>query len=229
MPPKRKAHEAPPKGSKVSFKRRRLIKQSTGAINKPVFATARSATKQFLRYSEYITLNPGVGTTAYHTFSANGLYDPDISGVGHQPRGFDQWMQLYTRYVVTKAKITIQATNDNNASSSALVGVAVTTDQLTSSDIRDFTEGRIASYTIVAKDAPRTISQTFDLQSWKKGVKIMSDDVISGSSSSNPGETYFFNVFASAMTNGLDVQTVPLYVTIEYEATLIDADEPAIS
>lgn len=228
MPPKRKANAYPPKGSKVSFKRRRLVKQSTGGIFKPVFATARSATKQFLRYSEYITLNPGVGTTAYHTFSANGLFDPDISGVGHQPRGFDQWMQLYTRYVVTKAKITLQASNDNGTAS-ALVGVAVTTDQLTSTDVRDFTEGRIASYTIVAKDAPRTITQTFDLQSWKKGVKIMSDDVISGTSGSNPGETYFFNVFAASLTNGLDQATVPLYVTIEYEATLIDADEPAIS
>jgi len=229
MPTKRKAHEMAPSKPRFRKRQRTLVKQSTGAIKKPVFATARSATKQYLRYSEYITLNPGIGQTAYHQFSANGLYDPDVSGVGHQPRGFDQWMQLYSRYVVTKAKITVQAANDNNASASAIFGVAVSTDQITSTDIRDFTEGRISTYAVVSKDAPRSISQTFDLQAWKKGVKIMSDDVISGTQSSNPTEGYFFNIFVAAITNGTDLGTVPLFVTIEYEATLIDADEPMIS
>lgn len=229
MPPKRKAHEMAPSKPTIRKRQRTFSKQSTGAITKPVFATARASTKQFLRYSEYLTLNPGVGQTFAHVFSANGLFDPDITGVGHQPRGYDQWMSLYTRYVVTKAKITVQAANDGNANSSALFGVNVTTDPNTSLDVRDHTECRICSFAPLSKDAPRTVTQTFDLQAWKKGVKIMSDDVISGTQGTNPAEQYYFNVFVAAMTNGTDLATVPLYITIEYEAILLDVDEPVIS
>lgn len=231
MPPKRKyaMPPTPQMSSKSAPKRRRLVKQSTGAITRPVFATARASTKQFLRYSEYVTLNPGIGQTAAYVFSANGIYDPDITGVGHQVRGFDQWMTLYTRYVVTKAKITVQAANDANANASAIFGVNVTTDTNTSLDIRDHTECRASTYAVLSKDAPRSVTQTFDLQSWKKGVKIMSDDVISGTQSSNPTEQYYFNVFVAAITNGTDLATVPLYVTIEYEVVMLDPDEPPIS
>jgi len=33
-------------------------------------------------------------------FSANNLRDPNVSGVGHQPRGFDEYMNLYASYTV---------------------------------------------------------------------------------------------------------------------------------
>lgn len=226
MPPKRKATDA----KKASRKRQRTFsKQSTGAIAKPVFATARATTKQYLRYCEYVTLNPGVGTTATYIFSANGMFDPNISGVGHQPRGYDQWMQLYSRYVVTKSKIIVQAANDSNASNTAIFGVSVSTDQTTSTVVEDHTESRLVSYTLLSKDAPRSVTQTFDLQAWKKGVNIMTDDVISGSTGANPPENYFFNVFAAALANGTDLGVINLFVTIEYEATLLDVDEPNIS
>ena len=58
-----------------------------------------------LLYSDQITLNPAAGTVSKHVFSANGLFDPNITGVGHQPRGFDQYMALYNHYTVIGARI----------------------------------------------------------------------------------------------------------------------------
>ncbi len=53
------------------------------------------------KYQTSGTLNPGVaGVAAIQVMTANGLYDPDITGVGHQPRGFDQIMALYNHYTV---------------------------------------------------------------------------------------------------------------------------------
>jgi hypothetical protein len=49
--------------------------------------------------------------------SLNGIYDPDITGTGHQPNGFDLYSNIYTFYRVrrTKWKIYIQSTNDRFA------------------------------------------------------------------------------------------------------------------
>jgi len=40
-----------------------------------------------------------------NAFSLNSLYDPDITGVGHQPYGFDQMAALYSNYIVESASI----------------------------------------------------------------------------------------------------------------------------
>lgn len=40
-------------------------------------------------------------------FRLNSLYDPDYSGTGHQPYGFDQLAGLYRKYMVNAIKISI--------------------------------------------------------------------------------------------------------------------------
>jgi len=48
----------------------------------------------------------GLAATPY-LFSANGMFDPDITGTGHQPMGFDQMMSLYNQCCVIRSKITV--------------------------------------------------------------------------------------------------------------------------
>jgi len=60
-----------------------------------------------LNYSEYFSLNPtGVSNTSY-IFRANGLYDPNFSGSGHQPHGFDQLNVIYENYQVVASTIEV--------------------------------------------------------------------------------------------------------------------------
>ena len=58
------------------------------------------------------------------SFKANSLYDPDYTGVGHQPMGYDQLMAAYNKWVVvaSKAKVTFLP-NESNGTHNALVGV----------------------------------------------------------------------------------------------------------
>lgn len=42
---------------------------------------------------------------AYNTFALNSAFDPDFSGGGLQPLGFDQYAQFYGRYRVVKTRI----------------------------------------------------------------------------------------------------------------------------
>lgn len=49
--------------------------------------------------------------TAFQWFRNNSIYDPDGSGIGHQPLGYDQWSQFYGRYRVIGAKYRVTITN----------------------------------------------------------------------------------------------------------------------
>lgn len=102
------------------FRRRRQAPRSIGST-----ALARPFPDRYrfnLRYVQYNQLDPGVTSFAYNTFMVNSLYDPDVSGTGHQPMGFDQLTPLYNRYIVTGAKIT---TSFENSATTVNAGVTV--------------------------------------------------------------------------------------------------------
>lgn len=62
-----------------------------------------------LRYVEELNIQPAASGTTYnvYNYAANGCYDPNITGTGHQPAGFDQWMAWYSHYTVKSSKIKI--------------------------------------------------------------------------------------------------------------------------
>ena len=70
-----------------------------------------------LRYVDYLVLNPpAAGVALFHHYRANSVNDPDLTGSGHQPRGYDFWNNLYAQYVVISSKIRViltEATNGN--------------------------------------------------------------------------------------------------------------------
>lgn len=53
----------------------------------------------------------------------NSIFDPDFTGVGHQPRGHDQWASFFQSYRVfaCKAKFFIQNTDDTGALTIGLI------------------------------------------------------------------------------------------------------------
>lgn len=63
-----------------------------------------------LKYVDTMDLTTTLTNRAY---AINGLFDPDISGAGHQPLAFDQLMTLYSEYEVFASKVFLYATNNN--------------------------------------------------------------------------------------------------------------------
>lgn len=60
-----------------------------------------------LRYVTNVTLSSVAGSVGAYAFRANGLYDPDYTGSGHQPLMRDQLSALYNHYFVKYSKIQV--------------------------------------------------------------------------------------------------------------------------
>jgi hypothetical protein len=71
-------------------------------------APVSSAVYRFV-YAEGIILSSSdAATPASHTMSLNNLYDPNISGTGYQPIGFDQMSAVWLNYRVLAAKVKVE-------------------------------------------------------------------------------------------------------------------------
>lgn len=61
-----------------------------------------------LVYEEDVTITASSTSPQFYVFACNDIYDPNVTGVGHQPYYHDQLAQLYNRYDVTMSNIKVQ-------------------------------------------------------------------------------------------------------------------------
>jgi len=69
--------------------------------------------KGTLRYADNNALSTTAGAVNTFVFSANGMFDPNITGTGHQPAGFDQMMISYEHYTVVRSRIVVNFINQS--------------------------------------------------------------------------------------------------------------------
>lgn len=107
-----------PKSKKINRKKRQTKKKTfrsfeQGQVGKELAYVFNSPVKPEwkgkLNYSETFQLTTGTAGVAgtHQSFILNSLYDPNFTGTGHQPYGFDQLTNFYLRYIVEKVKVTL--------------------------------------------------------------------------------------------------------------------------
>jgi len=77
-------------------------RMTTSIINMPYILPDRVMVH--LPYRQSITMTNVSGTGTY-VFSLNSIYDPDVTGGGHQVLGYEQWATLYQQYEVISSSI----------------------------------------------------------------------------------------------------------------------------
>lgn len=180
-------------------------------------ATGPPSLMRKLRYVDTVTLAPSTGASTYR-FSANGMYDPDISGTGHQPLGFDQYMLLYDHYKVLKSKITVQfclPATDVQADDCVLA-IYLDDDVGSISNIGTAIEQGNTVWTAAKATGvkPYKLSKTFTSKEFFANKKESAELV--GGDGSNPAEQAYWSVMAGPM-NGLDNPAdFRILVTIDY-------------
>lgn len=180
-----------------------------------------------LKYVEAFNLNPGAsGVPATHVWSANGMYDPNITGVGHQPRGFDQLMALYDHFWVKSSTITVDfASTSNDAIAPFTVGISLQDDSSPEGDMIQACENRSAVYRITTDSVSPRLSLGFDSKSYFYKFK---NDLL-GSDGGNPADQAYFVVFAQPANSTSDLGNINCVVTIEYTALLSEPNNVAAS
>lgn len=169
-----------------------LIKSPTnGGFPKSMFTT--------LKFVHNGSLNPGVaGANAIQVFRANSLYDPDYSGAGGQPRGFDQWMEIYDHYYVKRARIYVDFHN-GDGSYEVAVGVNLRDTPTTEAVALEYQE-QMGTYQLLGRvgssKAHCRVKRSFD---WKsQSYSHYTDDENKGSASGNPSENHLFHVWCGS-------------------------------
>ncbi len=186
-----------------------------------------------LRYVSEESINAGVGLVGKHTFSANGMFDPDISGAGHQPANFDVWIPgIYNHYTVIESKISVRVTPGATSINPCYLGILLTdtgtrADAMAVDEVMEQRKGRYAKYINVNANYQPRITKSFKASSFfgKTESSIINAGSYRGNSAANPTEGAFFEIYAASV-QGNDPGEVPLLVEVEYIAVL---NEPKVN
>lgn len=169
-----------------------------------------------VRYVECFSMNAPIGVPTQYAFSANGLYDPNITGTGHQPMGFDQMMALYNHYEVIGAKITLTAINSGTVEGFNMGIKLDDNSTLAANDLNNSFEHPMTSWRSISStyDTPNSITQTFSQKSFfgdKSG-----DRETWGDAAANPIDQAYFICIVGPVTSTQDLATLPMVAQIDY-------------
>lgn len=210
MPPRAtRRHKRVPFRKRRMFRRRRRYRRTANLL------PARFCTK--LRYYYQGSIDPGAaGTVSANVFRANSVYDPDLTGAGNQPRGFDQLMNLYENFQVIGSKVVCRYASRNASTYDVVAGISLRSNSSAETQLVNYVEQKNCKSKMLASGAsaaPCTIAMSYKP---KKifGTRALSQDYV-GTASSDPTNCCYFHIFAAPIQS-VDSDAIDFYLTIEY-------------
>jgi hypothetical protein len=189
------------------------------------------ARKVRLRYSDFDTLSTSVGTTSSFQICANGLYDPYLSGSGHQPLGFDQMAAYYNHYVVKKARMraSFALTSDpGNGVGWLVYGITRSDDTTVPTDWRTLVEEGNTEWGF-CKFRPRTsyknftVSLNLDVSKFFQTKDVQAKDSLTALVSANPSDTAVFTAWVAWVdTSETSTVTVSVAYHVDFDAQFFE-------
>lgn len=179
-----------------------------------------------LRYCTSVNLVDAVGGVLdIHAFRCNGIFDPDVTGVGHQPLGRDQWNDFYNHYYVKQAKITIKFNNQSQVANqvAAVHGLYVADDLTIPTEWTTIAEAGRAKYLLDSNlnTETKTLTATYNPKTFFKMGRNQSQ--LGAAMGASPSEQAYFVLYAqSADESGVMAQRNYM-VQIDY---LVQFSEP---
>ncbi len=168
-----------------------------------------------LMYNDNYTIVGGTSPTGVQRFRGNSCFDPDHTGVGGQPMGFDELTNFYGYYRVRKSTVVMSL-----VSSSIACRITLTpTVSLVPNSVANAMEcpyTRIVDVSSsVANFSCETSMSTYKLLGVPK-VAFRNDPELSAVVTANPVNTWYWTVLAIS-NDGTTNLTLRLELGIEYE------------
>lgn len=179
-----------------------------------------------LRYYDSFSIDPASGVAGQYFFAANGMYDPNVSGTGHQPMYFDELMALYQHYTVMSSKIKVTVFPGGNPLS---FGVLLLGTNTSVTDPLRLSEYQLGSRKYVLGNAMGTMSDltvtySFNAERFfnKTRSSMLGDTDYTGGASANPVELAYFCVYVFPADLSTDLSSTLFNIEIEYSAVLTE-------
>jgi hypothetical protein len=179
-----------------------------------------------LVYCDDFSLDPAAGVLSKYAFSANGLYDPNLTGTGHQPKGFDQLMAIYDHVVCYRSTIRVDHSSAATAGPVGVIGVnLLDTVDTTFSDYHDLVELG-AKYLVLPFNA--SISNTpplyaeCDVRKFLGVDDVFDDRSLSTAITSNPTEDVVYSIWYQASDLSSNPEAVQFVVKIKYHVRFVE-------
>jgi len=192
-------------------------------------------TRRKLMYHDMATITSTAGAVGRYFFSANGMFDPNITGTGHQPLGFDQLMLLYEQATVISSKISVVFIN-NATGFYTRCAVSLCPDTTALSDKDEIMENGLIRSVILSPisvaGSCKTISLNCSIASYfgrRRSARELLDDVnLITTVAVNPTEQVYFclNVWDPTAAN---TATVAFEVVLEFDAIFWEPRKLAVS
>lgn len=186
-----------------------------------------------LNYAQEIVIDPIAAAAGVHVFKANDLRDPDHTGGGHQPLGFDSWASFYDHFTVTWAKIKVTYAPSATASGiPAYYGVLISDDgtrvtgatsvsHLLEHRFLTRSKGVVGFSYHLANNKSAQVSATCNVSKFLGKKNIVGAHQYQGSADVSPLEQVYFEVWAASVA-GTNPAALNFLVEIEYIATFTE-------
>ena len=172
-----------------------------------------------LKYTSYFNMDPGLGLVARWLLRCNSVYDPDYSGAGGQPRGFDQYAALYNQYTVHASRIKmVPCLRSTGAGGQIICGISILPDVGSLPGVDQCADRPFTTWKTVAQQAAPRDNTVYS--SWNRAKRFPKEDTLASLSASiaaDPAEVEYYEFWAYSGYTPL--ATNPDDFTMQYEIT----------
>lgn len=197
-------------------------KQRTNVVNRPISSLGLGFPKKVQMSHKYmgsVVLGSTAGSLATQVFSCNGMYDPDITNIGHQPLYYDQMTALYNHYTVIGSRIDVKFVPSSSFDGGLAVGGYINDDTtVTPGSFPAIIEQSLAKYSYLNYNSavPPKITLNWSAKKYFGG-SILANDLLQGQAGTNPNEQSYFTLFMQPL-NGASTISIFCEVVITYIA-----------
>lgn len=203
------------------IRRKRLGRRTTTLVNRALQPIPQRYIAK-LKYAELVSTD----ANGHYYFNLNSVFDPNRSGIGHQPYGRDTFDVLYNRYRVIACGWRIQPQYANPSATTPLqIAAMPANEQLLFGTMSEVRENPRAKYVVQQPGGPiATLKGKVYLPSLvgRTKAQYMADDRYQAQMSASPNEQAILNIVASNSSLDTPGPGAVFNIILEYTVEFFD-------
>lgn len=147
-----------------------------------------------LRYTERVLLGSTTGLLASYQYRLNSAFDPNFTGAGHQPSGFDQWASFYNHYAVESCRYQVDVASENGFP--YMFGTYLSDDSVTPTTASSLTESGGVTALKNAQNNMHLFEGSVKMSEFFNRGDVATDSALRADVGANPTDAAFLTVWA---------------------------------